>query len=80
MNINEYSHLQQEIPVTVLSEEARSKDQPLLPYQRFFLDYQLYSPNKDIMNITMFRCSGPEGCSGPGIPSLRSLLNRIHFQ
>ena len=39
MNINEYSHLQQEIPVTVLSEEARSKDQPLLPYQQFFLDY-----------------------------------------
>ena len=60
MNINEYSHLQQEIPVTVLSEEARSKDQPLLPYQLFFLDYQLYSPNKDIMNITMF-CRIPAG-------------------
>ena len=34
-------------------ENARSKDQPLLPYQRYFLDYQLYSPYKNIMNISL---------------------------
>lgn len=34
-------------------ENARFKDQPLLPYQRYFLDYQLYSPYKNIMNISL---------------------------
>ncbi len=35
------------------NEAARMQDQPLLPYQLYFLDYQLYSPGLNISNITL---------------------------
>ena len=31
-----------------MAAEERNRPQPLLPYQQYFLDYQLYSPNKMI--------------------------------
>ena len=43
--------------------EERSKPQPLLPYQLYYLDYQLYSPNKIIATNPLYCRLSPETAS-----------------
>lgn len=58
--------------------EERSKPQPLLPYQRYYLDYQLYSPNKIIATIPIY-CSLPPETASP--EAIKEALEKVfsHF-
>lgn len=56
----------------------RSKAQPLLPYQRYYLDYQLYSPSKIIATIPIY-CSLPPETASP--EAIKEALEKVfsHF-
>ena len=42
-----------------LNRLALSMDQPLIPYQTYYLDYQLYSPKLVVTNLP-FICCAPQ--------------------
>lgn len=58
--------------------EERCQAQPLLPYQRYYLDYQLYSPNKIIATIPIY-CSLPPETASP--EAIKEALEKVfsHF-
>ncbi len=58
--------------------EERNRPQPLLPYQTYYLDYQMYSPGRIIMNCPLY-CRIPAGKVDP--EQLKSALMKVlhHF-
>ena len=57
-----------------MNEAARMQDQPLLPFQLFFLDYQLYSPRLNISNITL-SCRIP--AASVDVQALKKAVDRV---
>ena len=60
------------------SRLALRQDQPLIPYQLYYLDYQLYSPDLIVTNIP-FICSVPREAVDP--QALKKAVDRVtrHF-
>lgn len=60
------------------SRLARAQDQPLLPYQLYYLDYQLYAPHRKVTNIP-YLCSIPRDRVDPA--ALQEAVRRVthHF-
>lgn len=56
------------------ARKAGCQDQPLLPYQRYFLDYQLYSPRSVIMNVPLL-CRIPAGAVD--VRALKEAVDRV---
>lgn len=62
-------------PEMALAE--RSRPQPLLPYQQYFLDYQLYSPNKMIATNPIVCRLSPETASPEAV---KEALDKVFAQ
>ena len=60
------------------SRLARAQDQPLIPYQLYYLDYQLYTPGRNTTSIP-YVCSAPRELLDPR--ALKQAVDRVtrHF-
>ena len=61
-----------------MAMEARSRPQPLLPYQSYYLDYQMYSPNKILVTNPLY-CRLPRETASP--EAVKEALEKVfrHF-
>ena len=61
-----------------MAMEERSRPQPLLPYQSYYLDYQMYSPNKILVTNPLY-CRLPRETASP--EAVKEALEKVfrHF-